>query len=105
VTGLPLVWNARGGKNPRVANALPPAQQALAEQPSEFSELGVRYRFQARHGGQDPWLFLDLRAARRRVMQEAEGKSVLNMFAYTCGVGIAAAKAGARHVVNVDFAE
>ena len=27
------------------------------------------------------------------------------MFAYTCGVGIAAAKAGARFVVNVDFAE
>ena len=39
------------------------------------------------------------------VMQEATGKSVLNMFAYTCGIGIAAAKAGARHVVNVDFAE
>ena len=38
-------------------------------------------------------------------MQEAEGKSLLNMFAYTCGVGVAAAKAGARHVVNVDFAE
>lgn len=103
--GLALVWNDRSGKNSRVANPLPPEQQALAEQPSEFSELGVRYRFQARHGGQDPWLFLDLRAARRRVMQEAAGKSLLNVFAYTCGVGIAAAKAGARHVVNVDFAE
>ena len=45
------------------------------------------------------------RAGRRRVMQEAAGKSVLNLFAYTCGVGIAAAKAGAAHVVNVDFAE
>src|SRR5690606_35007356 len=103
--GLPLVWNDRSGKKSRVANTLPPEQQAIAEQPSEFSELGVRYRFQARHGGQDPWLFLDLRAARRRVMQEAEGKSLLNVFAYTCGVGVAAAKAGARHVVNVDFAE
>jgi 23S rRNA (cytosine1962-C5)-methyltransferase len=38
-------------------------------------------------------------------MAEAAGKSVLNLFAYTCGVGIAAAKAGARFVVNVDFAE
>jgi 23S rRNA (cytosine1962-C5)-methyltransferase len=38
-------------------------------------------------------------------MQEIEKKSLLNLFAYTCGVGIAAAKAGARHVVNVDFAE
>lgn len=103
--GLPLVWNDRSGKNSRIANSLAPDQQALAEHASEFSELGVRYRFQARHAGQDPWLFLDLRAARRRVMQEAEGKSLLNMFAYTCGVGVAAAKAGARHVVNVDFAE
>ncbi|MGE5491228.1 MAG: class I SAM-dependent methyltransferase, partial [Actinomycetota bacterium] len=51
------------------------------------------------------WLFLDLRAGRRRVMAEAPGKSVLNLFAYTCGVGIAAAKAGAQYVVNVDFAE
>jgi 23S rRNA (cytosine1962-C5)-methyltransferase len=38
-------------------------------------------------------------------MQEAPGKSLLNLFAYTCGVGIAAAKAGARFVVNVDFAD
>jgi 23S rRNA (cytosine1962-C5)-methyltransferase len=38
-------------------------------------------------------------------MAEAPGKSLLNVFAYTCGVGVAAAKAGARHVVNVDFAE
>ena len=103
--GLPLVWNDRSGKNSRTVNTLSPEQQAIVEQPSEFSELGVRYRFQARHAGQDPWLFLDLRAARRRVMQEAEGKSLLNMFAYTCGVGVAAAQAGARHVVNVDFAE
>ena len=37
----------------------------------------------------------DLRAARRRVMAEAAGKSLLNVFAYTCGV-LAAAKAGAE---------
>jgi 23S rRNA (cytosine1962-C5)-methyltransferase len=65
--------------------------------------LGVAYRIQARHSGQDPWLFLDLRAARRRVLKEAAGKSMLNVFAYTCGVGVAAAKAGASSVMNVDF--
>lgn len=103
--GLELVWNDRSGSNSRVGNPLRPAEQAVADTPRTFQELGVRYRFQARHAGQDPWLFLDLRAGRRRVMQEAAGKSVLNVFAYTCGVGIAAAKAGASHVVNVDFAE
>ena len=34
----------------------------------------------------------------------ASGKRVLNLFAYTCGVGVAAARAGAAHVLNVDFA-
>ncbi len=103
--GLPLIWNDRSQSNSRIANKLPPEKSVVAQQPREFCEMGVRYRFQARHAGQDPWLFLDLRAGRRRVMQEVAGKSLLNVFAYTCGVGVAAAKAGARHVVNVDFAE
>lgn len=103
--GLILVYNDRSGSNSRISNTLSPEQMAIATQPRQFQELGVNYRIQARHAGQDPWLFLDMRAGRRRVMQEAAGKSLLNLFAYTCGVGIAAAKAGARHVVNVDFAE
>lgn len=103
--GFPVIYNDRSASNSRIANALTPEQMEVAAVPREVLELGVRYAFQARHAGQDPWLFLDLRAARRRVMQEAAGKSLLNLFAYTCGVGIAAAKAGAAHVVNVDFAE
>lgn len=99
------VYNDRSHANSRVSNPLPPERLVRAEALREFSELGVKYNVQARHGGQDPWLFLDLRAARRRIMAEAPEKSVLNVFAYTCGVGVAAAKAGARHVVNVDFAE
>ncbi|MDD3353802.1 class I SAM-dependent methyltransferase [Zoogloea sp.] len=103
--GQELIYNDRSHASSRVSNPLPPDRQARAEALREFSEMGVRYQVQARHTGQDPWLFLDLRAARRRVMTEAPGKSLLNLFAYTCGVGIAAASAGARHVVNVDFAE
>ena len=102
---LTLIYNERSQSNSRVSNKLPEAQQALAERAGQFTELGVNYRFQARHAGQDPWFFLDLRAGRRRVMQEAAGKTVLNLFAYTCGVGIAAALAGARQVINVDFSE
>lgn len=103
--GLSVIWNDRSQSNSRIANTLGADQDLVATQPRLIRELGVSYRFQARHTGQDPWLFLDLRAGRRRVMQEAAGKSLLNVFAYTCGVGIAAAKAGARHVVNVDFSE
>jgi 23S rRNA (cytosine1962-C5)-methyltransferase len=103
--GLTLVFNDRSQANSRIANPLPPDEIEAATLPREMHEMGVVYRIAGRHAGQDPWLFLDLRAARRRVMQEAPGKSLLNLFAYTCGVGIAAAKAGARFVVNVDFAE
>ncbi|HVA65557.1 MAG TPA: class I SAM-dependent methyltransferase [Elusimicrobiota bacterium] len=102
--GSTVVYNDRSRPNSRVANELSPALMAVATAPRLARELGVNYRIRARHAGQDPWLFLDLRAARRRVMQEAAGKSLLNVFAYTCGVGVAAAKAGASCVVNVDFA-
>lgn len=102
---LALVVNDRSSAHSRIANPLEPEALAIAMQPRIARESGVNYRIQARHAGQDPWLFLDLRAARRRVMQEVPGKSLLNLFAYTCGVGIAAAKSGASFVVNVDFAK
>lgn len=100
-----VIWNDRSQPNSRIANTVSEADAERAATPTEFRELGVRYRFQARHAGQDPWLFLDLRAGRRWLMRNTAGCSLLNLFAYTCGAGIAAAKAGARHVVNVDFAE
>lgn len=103
--GLVTIWNDRSQANSRIGNPLTPAQLEAAMLPRQMHESGVAYRVQARHAGQDPWLFLDLRAARKRVMREAAGKSLLNLFAYTCGVGTAAAKAGASFVVNVDFAD
>ena len=102
---LLVIYNDRSQPNSRVSNLLDGALMKLAELPRQFREFGVNYRFQARHAGQDPWLFLDLRAGRRRVIAEAKGKTMLNLFAYTCGVGIAAATAGAKQVVNIDFAE
>ncbi|MNE00367.1 Ribosomal RNA large subunit methyltransferase K [compost metagenome] len=68
-------------------------------------EWGLNYRVRGRHAGQDPLLFLDLRNARGWVKQHSAGKSVLNLFAYTCGVGLSAAAGGAREVCNLDFAE
>ncbi len=66
-------------------------------------EAGMPALVRARHQGQDPWLFLDLRAGRRRIRELAPGRSVLNLFAYTCTAGLAAACVGAREVWNVDF--
>jgi len=98
------VYNDRSAGNSRIANPLGADAQAAAESLHEIRELAVRYAFRARHRGQDPWLFLDLRAARRQVQTVAAGQSVLNLFSYTCGVGVAAAVAGATRVLNVDFA-
>lgn len=104
--GCDVVYNDRSSPNSRIVNDLgSEAEWEAAQRPRVAHELGLSYHIQARHGGQDPWLFLDLRAARRRVQQLAAGRSVLNLFAYTCGVGLVAAKAGASFVLNVDFAE
>jgi len=103
-TGLALavVHNHRGAAGD---GSVPPHQpSAPALQEHVCHETGVRFVVQARHRGQDPWLFLDLRAGRRTVRAIAAGKRVLNLFAYTCGVGVAAAAGGAAHVHNVDFA-
>ena len=103
--GLPLFYNDHSQDPARISNALPPAMIAAAHELRLCRELGAAYRFQARHAGTEPWLALDRRPARRRVMQEAGGKSLLNLFATTGSVGIAAARAGARHVVNVEPSE
>jgi 23S rRNA (cytosine1962-C5)-methyltransferase len=81
------------------------ANAAKESTPMVCREMGVNYRVIGAHRGLDPLLFIDLRAARRFVKENCKGKSVLNLFAYTCGVGVAAAVAGARKVWNVDFAQ
>ncbi|MFT5042520.1 MAG: 23S rRNA (cytosine1962-C5)-methyltransferase, partial [Hyphomicrobiaceae bacterium] len=102
--GLDVVYNDRSSAESRVRNGLEGDALAIAERDRIACEHGVRFHIRARHRGQDPWLFLDMRPVRRAVMDEAEGKSLLNLFAYTCGVGVAAARAGASRVLNVDFA-
>ena len=101
---LHLVYNDRSKGNSRIQNTADECNE-LDSAPLEANELGVKYRVQGRHQGQDPWLFLDLRAGRRYVKANCEGKTVLNLFSYTCGIGIAAGVGGAKRVVNVDFAE
>ncbi|MCP5160671.1 MAG: class I SAM-dependent methyltransferase [Hahellaceae bacterium] len=100
-----FVYNDRSLANSRTSNVLSETQERLARQRIECRELGVKFAAQGRHRGQDPLLFLDFRAARRYIQANAAQKSVLNLFAYTCGIGVVAATSGASSVVNVDFAE
>jgi 23S rRNA (cytosine1962-C5)-methyltransferase len=107
--GLDLIYNDRGGTGLRIRNTLPPERMRAALAPRQVREMGVNYRVQGRHDSRDSWLSMELRAGRRRVMREMAatpgGKSLLSLFAFTCGIGIAAARAGARFVVNVDPGE
>ena len=90
-------------RSSRQGSARSRQQHTGNEPPGECREMGVRYTIQAFHRGQDPLLFLDLRAARRYVLGASRDKSVLNLFAYTCGIGLCAALGGADQVINVDF--
>ncbi|MGX5218201.1 class I SAM-dependent rRNA methyltransferase [Pseudomonas segetis] len=103
---LLLVYNDRSKGNSRIDRQDPvyKAQDAALEDLIGH-EWGLNYRVRGRHAGQDPLLFLDLRNTRGWVKQHSAGKSVLNLFAYTCGVGLAAAAGGAESVTNLDFAE
>jgi len=103
---LLLVYNDRSRGNSRI-DRLDPVYRAEAEALDDLvgHEWGLAYRVRGRHAGQDPLLFLDLRNARGWVKAHSAGKRVLNLFAYTCGVGLAAAAGGAREVVNLDFAD
>ncbi|MDE3735583.1 class I SAM-dependent methyltransferase [Pseudomonas resinovorans] len=103
---LMLVYNDRSQGNSRVDRRDPVYQaDAAALEDLVGREWGLNYRVRGRHPGQDPLLFLDLRNARGWVKDNSAGKSVLNLFAYTCGVGLCAAAGGASEVWNLDFAE
>lgn len=72
----------------------PPAELLIAES-------GRRHVVDVR-GGQKTGFFLDQRPNRDLVERLAAGRRVLNLFAYSGGFSIAAARGGAAHVVSVD---
>jgi 23S rRNA G2069 N7-methylase RlmK/C1962 C5-methylase RlmI len=51
----------------------------------------------------DPGLFLDHRTTRALVAEEARGRTLLNLFAYTASFSVHAARAGARRTTSVDL--
>lgn len=67
-------------------------------------EDGVRYQFQA-DSGESYGLFLDQRKNRARLAHMAPGKTLLNLFCYTSGFSLAAARAGARLTSSVDLSK
>tara|TARA_R110002167_G_scaffold50342_3_gene146602 strand:- start:320 stop:1297 length:978 start_codon:yes stop_codon:yes gene_type:complete len=49
--------------------------------------------------------FMDMQPARRWLSERAEGKRILNLFAYTCAFSVAAELAGAKRLVNIDMSK
>ena len=72
--------------------------------PVLFWENGLRFEADPVQG-QKTGFFLDQRNNRARVEKLAEGKTVLNIFAYTGGFSVYAARGGARHIVSLDSSD
>lgn len=81
-----------------------PLEQLWGQLPAEVAAREGDMRFQLTFSGrQNPGYFMDMRPAREWLAARADGKRVLNLFAYTCAFSVAAATAGARAVVNIDM--
>jgi 23S rRNA (cytosine1962-C5)-methyltransferase len=80
-------------------------QEVVGEEPQEtmvVKELGVPFEVHPL-GGLNVGLFTDMREHRRNIARFVKDKRVLNTFAYTGAISVAAARAGAREVTSVDL--
>jgi 23S rRNA (guanine2445-N2)-methyltransferase / 23S rRNA (guanine2069-N7)-methyltransferase len=75
---------------------------AKAGQYKEVTEYGAKFLVNLRDY-LDTGLFLDHRLTRRMIQQQAKGKTVLNLFAYTGSASVHAAIGGAKSVTTVDM--
>ncbi len=72
--------------------------------PVQFRENGLHFEADV-IAGQKTGFFLDQRENRAMVEKMARGKSVLNVFAYTGGFSLYAARGGATAVTSIDVSE
>ncbi len=72
--------------------------------PVIFTENGIRFEAEPVIG-QKTGFFLDQRENRQRVQKLAAGRDVLNVFSYTGGFSLYAARGGARSVTSIDISQ
>lgn len=70
----------------------------------EVQEHHIRYLIRA-DAGLSVGLFLDMRDVRGWLGQHVEGRTVLNLFAYTCAFGVVATRGHATRAVNIDVSK
>lgn len=80
-------------------------QAAVWGEPREevvVAEHEVRYLVRPA-AGLSVGLFLDMREVRAWLLEHSRDRTVLNLFAYTCSLGVCASLGGAARVVNLDL--
>jgi len=88
----------------RELEGLPRAVEVAAgdvPEAAEIAENGCRFAF-ALAGGQKTGWFYDMRETRAQAAAMARGRSVLDVFSYAGGLGVACAAAGAAEVLCLD---
>jgi 23S rRNA (cytosine1962-C5)-methyltransferase len=91
--------------HPREPSRTPPTEVTLwGEPPPELlvTERAARYVIRPL-GSLNVGLFLDMRDVRQWLREHVAGRTVLNLFAYTCSFGVSAALGGAQRVLNLDL--
>lgn len=83
-----------------------PAQILYGEAAGALVANEGRLRFNVHPGTQqNSGLFLDMRCLRDWLLENSRDSNVLNLFAYTCSLSVAAIAGGARSVTNVDLSK
>jgi 23S rRNA (cytosine1962-C5)-methyltransferase len=91
----PAQANELGDEGARALAPSEPVSGQSAPNEGTILELGVPYPVRL-GDGLSTGLFLDQRDMRARIAERASGGHLLNLFSYTCGFSVAAARAGAK---------
>jgi 23S rRNA (cytosine1962-C5)-methyltransferase len=95
-----IVWKVRKTEDSRLQMGVIVSGDASVLD-RRVEEEGVHYSIELMRQ-QDATLYLDTRCLRRWIRAHSAGKTVLNLFAYTASLGVAAKAGGATRVVNID---
>ncbi len=82
-----------------------PVSAIIGSVPEEAFARRGELTFGLSFSQQNTGFFLDIEPARRWLETRCEGKSVLNLFSYTCAFSVVAKAAGARSIVNIDLSK
>lgn len=94
-----ILWQKRGQRDLEFE-----VLEGTLPERAELIENGLKY---AINFGQNQNLgfFLDMRLGRQWLAQNANEKTILNLFSYTCSFSVVALKHGAHQVINIDMAD